>query len=46
MKIRTGRWAEQISFGFSIVNYHNTFRALVIDFAFWYVEFIFKDYEQ
>ena len=46
MKIRTGRWKDQISFGFTIANFHNDFKALIIDFAFWYVEIIFKDYEE
>ena len=46
MKIRTGSWKEQFSFGFTIVNYHNDFKALILDIAFWYVEIIFKDYEE
>lgn len=45
MKIRTGSWKDQFSLGFTIVNYHNDFKALVLDIGFWYVEFIFKDYE-
>lgn len=46
MRIETGRINYQLSFGLTITNYHNEYRALIIDFAFWYIEFIFKDYEE
>ncbi len=45
MKIRTGSIYQHFAFGFSITNYHGEYRALVIDLAFWYVEFVFKDYD-
>ncbi len=46
MKIRTGRYKQQLSFGITVTNYHKQFKALIIDFAFWYVEIIFKDYKE
>jgi hypothetical protein len=46
MRIETGRINYQLSFGFTIANYHNEYRAFIIDFAFWYIEFIFQDYEE
>ena len=45
MKIRTGTYQQQISFGVLIVNFHNAYKALILDLGVWYVEFIFKDYE-
>ena len=45
MKIRTGTISQHLAFGITITNYHSEYIALVIDFAFWYIEFIFKDYE-
>jgi len=29
----------------TLTNYHGEYRALIIDFAFWYIEFIFQDYK-
>ena len=46
MKIRTGKYKDQFGFGFAIVSYHNDFKALLLDIAFWYVEIIFKDYDK
>ena len=46
MKIKTKKIRGRLSFGIQITNYHNQYRALIIDFAFWCVEFIFKDYEE
>jgi len=46
MKIRTGSIYQHLAFGITITNYHIEYRALIIDFAFWYIEFIFKDYEE
>ena len=43
MKIRTGSIYQHLAFGIAITNYHGEYEALVIDFAFWYIEFIFKD---
>ena len=45
MKIGTGKIGNQLSFGITFTNYHNQFRAIIFDFALWYVEFIFQDYE-
>lgn len=45
MKIKTGRYNEQISFGVTITNYHGEYRALVFEFGIWYVEFVFKNYK-
>ena len=46
MKIQTGKINNQLSFGITFTNYHNQFRAIIIDFALWYVEFILQDYEE
>ena len=46
MKIRTGKWKDQFGLGFTIVNFHKQFKALIVDFACWYVEIIFKDYKE
>ena len=45
MKIRTGRYPFQIAFGVTLTNYHNKYKAFIIDLGIWYIEFIFKDYE-
>jgi hypothetical protein len=44
MKIRTGTITQHLAFGITLTNYHGEYKALIIDFAFWYVEFIFQDY--
>lgn len=46
MRIDTGKIGNQLSFGITFTNYHNQFRAIIFDFAFWYIEFVFKDYEE
>ena len=43
MRIQTGKIYQHLAFGITITNYH--YRALIIDFAFWYIEFIFQDYK-
>jgi hypothetical protein len=45
MKIETGKVNQYLAFGITITNYHGEYKALIIDFACWYIEFIFKDYE-
>ena len=45
MKIETGKYNMQISFGITYTNYHNEYKALIIDLGIWYVEVIFQDYE-
>ena len=44
MKIRTGKIDQHLAFGITLTNYFGEYKALIIDFAFWYVEFIFQDY--
>lgn len=46
MKIKTGTYPQQISFGIALTNYYNEYQALVIDFGIWYIEFIFGDYSR
>jgi len=46
MKIETGKYIQQISFGITFINYYNEYRALIIDFGIWYIEFIFGDYSR
>jgi hypothetical protein len=45
MKIETGRYNEQISFGITVTNYYGEYKALIFDLGIWFVEIIFKDYE-
>ncbi len=45
MKIKTGRYNQQISLGVTITNYHGMYNALIFELGIWYVELIFKDYE-
>lgn len=45
MRIQTGKIYQHLAFGVTITNYHGEYRALIIDFAFWYIEFIFQDYK-
>ena len=45
MKIETGKYNEQISFGITVTNYQGQYKALIFDLGIWYVEFIFQDYE-
>jgi len=45
MKINTGKYNYQISFGITVANFHNEYKAIILDLGIWYVEFIFKDYE-
>lgn len=44
MKVKVGKIYEHLSFGITFTNYHHEYRAFIIDFAFWYVEFVFKEY--
>ena len=46
MKIETGRYNEQISFGVTVTNYQAQYKALIFDLGIWYVEIIFKDYDR
>ena len=46
MKIETGKYNEQISFGVTVTNYQGQYKALIFDLGIWYIEIIFKDYEQ
>ena len=45
MKIKTGTYQEQISFGITATNFYGEYKALIFDLGVWYIEFIFKDYE-
>ncbi len=45
MKIKTGKYIEQISFGITLTNYNKKYKALIIDFCFWYIEFVVSDYK-
>jgi len=45
MKITTGRYTFQIAFGVVFTNYHNEYKALIIELGLWYIEILFKDYE-
>jgi len=45
MKIETGKYNEQMSFGVTITNYQGQYKALILDLGIWYVEIIFQDYE-
>lgn len=51
MKIETGKYYEQMSFGITFTNYNHTFkpslnyRSLIFDLGVWYIEIIFKNYE-
>ena len=44
MKIKTGRYNEQISFGVTVTNYYGEYKALVLELGVGYVEIVFKDY--
>lgn len=46
MRIQTGKIYQHLAFGITITNYHGEYRALIIDFAFWYVEIVFSDYKE
>jgi len=45
MKIETGKYNKQISFGVTVTNYQDQYKTLIFDLGIWYVEFIFQDYE-
>ena len=45
MKIKTGTYKEQISFGVTVTNFHGEYKTLIFDLGIWYVELIFQDYE-
>ena len=45
MKIKTGKYNEQISFGVTVTNYYSQHKALIFDLGIWYIEIIFKNYE-
>ena len=45
MKIKTGKYKEQIAFGITVTNYQAQYKALIFDLGIWYIEIIFKDYE-
>ena len=45
MKIETGKYNEQISFGITFTNYQGQYKALILDLGIWYIGIIFQDYE-
>lgn len=45
MKIEKGKYGEQYSFGITFTNYHKQFKSVILEFGKWYLEIIFKDYE-
>jgi hypothetical protein len=45
MKIETGKYSQQLTFGITFTNYHKQYKALILDLGIWYVEIIFQDYE-
>lgn len=45
MKIETGTYNSQISFGITFTNFYDQYKAIILDVGMWYVEFIIKDYK-
>jgi len=45
MKIQTGKYEQQYAFGITFTNYHKEFKAVILEFGRYYMEIIFKDYE-
>jgi hypothetical protein len=44
MKVNTGKYNHQISFGITVANFHNEYKAIILDLGIWYVEFIFQKF--
>lgn len=44
MKIKVDKYHSQWALGISYVFFNNQYKALIFDFAFFYVEITFKDY--
>ena len=45
MKIETGKYNYQISFGITVANFYGEYKALIFDLGIWYIEIRFKNYE-
>lgn len=46
MKFNIGRINGHYSIGITVTNYYNQYRALIIDFLFFYIEIVFRDYDE
>lgn len=44
--IKWGRYKGQVSFGITLMNLEGGYRSLILEVGIWYVEYIFRDYEE